>query len=250
MADSSSYKEVGLQLTAGNLCFKPPFLPFSPKALGPWWECCWVSPHSTPAGRCFSSRFLRPPGEGNVLHEKCERRGLQGCLLGWKSWGWGGELGFLLQVRPWVSGLQPCSCVPRLTLLGSHCGAGGGGQWLTPECFLSSGANYSRAPCPCALIDGLLLASSAFVLWPEETSQEGVSCSWRGSVGSWALVLCGDRAWSALPIQVGSRLCWACWAGRSLHPPLCFSGNVKEEVMLTVVLPLCNHNYVSLVAIS
>lgn len=65
---------------------------------------------------------------------------------------------------------------------------------------------------------------------------------------SWALVLCGDRAWRALSTQVGSRLCPACWAGRSLHPPLCFSRGVKEEVMLTVVLSLCNHNYVSLVA--
>jgi len=106
-----------------------------------------------------------------------------------------------------------------------------------PGYFVSGGANCSRAPCPCALMACFRLPS-VFVLWPEETSHEGPGGA------QLSPVLCEDSAWGALPTEVGSRLCPACWPGRLLHPPFSFGGDVKEEVMLTV-LPLHDHNYVS-----
>jgi len=40
--------------------------------------------HPTPAGKRFSSHFLRPLGEGIVLHEKWRDTGSSGLLAGLK----------------------------------------------------------------------------------------------------------------------------------------------------------------------
>lgn len=106
------------QLTAGNLCFKLP--PFQSQGTGSLVGTLLNFTTPLRLGNAAPASSSGPQERAPCSTRSGERRGLQGCLLGWNSWGWGGELGFLLQVRPWVSGRQPCSCVARLTLLESH----------------------------------------------------------------------------------------------------------------------------------